>query len=309
MTAFHDPRLRRLIEQTAERLPRDLARRAPAMAAEVEAWTRALPSHGGPADYFLHPLAFPMLLLPWWLERSRGEIDVELQADLVTSTVSGYYYIRMIDDLMDGDAGARVELLPALGFFHTRFQSAYQKWFAADHPFWETFERVWCQSAEASMLDARLESFDAESFRRVAARKICAAKIPLTAVCHHRGWLDLLEPWLELVDLLGCWHQMTNDVFDWHKDLSHGNRTYFLCRAESERRQGEPVAAWVARDGFAWGCGLLEEWAAELRRRAGDLGSDDLAAYLDERRRLYDRRKASATSGLRALGKLAEVLG
>ena len=304
---LHDHRLRHLIEDATADLPREMARCAPAMAPEVEVWMRALPTHGGPVDYFLHPQAFPMLLLPWWLERSHGDVDIDLQADLVTSTISGYYYIRMIDDLMDGDAGASVDLLPALGFFHTRFQSAYHKWFPTDHAFWQTFDQVWCQSAEASMLDARLESFDAESFRQVAARKICAAKIPLAAVCHLRGWLDLLEPWQDLVDLLGCWHQMTNDVFDWYKDLSHGNRTYFLSRAESER-QGEPVTAWVARDGFAWGCDLLEEWAAELRHRAGDLASDDLAAYLTERRRLYDRRKAQATNGLRALDTLTRAL-
>jgi hypothetical protein len=302
---IYDPRLRQLISEATARIPREMAAMAPAMAVEMEAWMHGLPSHGGPADYFLHPLAFPMFLLPWWLEESRGAVDLVLEADLVASTVSGYYYIRMIDDLMDGDVDASLHLLPGLGFFHTRFQGAYQKWFPAGHPFWADFDRVWCQSAEASMLDASLETIDIATFQRVAARKICAAKIPLAAVCHHRGWSDAREPWWELVDLLGCWHQMTNDVFDWHKDLNHGNRTCFLCQAGPE----ESVVTWVVREGFAWGCALLEGWAAELQRKAVELGSKELVTYLAERQRLYDERKARALSGLGALGKLAEVMG
>ena len=56
-----------------------------------------------PEAYFLHPEAFPMVLLPWWLESTIHEPPARgFQRDIVYSSVSGYYFVRMIDDLMDG---------------------------------------------------------------------------------------------------------------------------------------------------------------------------------------------------------------
>ena len=55
------------------------------------------------ADYFLHPVAFPLMLLPWWLERQlREQYSTSFQEDLIISNASLYYYIRLVDNVMDG---------------------------------------------------------------------------------------------------------------------------------------------------------------------------------------------------------------
>ena len=73
---------------------------------------RQLAGSDASADYFCKPHAFPMLQLPWWLERTlRPAPDLALQRDLARSTMCGYYYIRMIDNVMDGHATVEPGLL------------------------------------------------------------------------------------------------------------------------------------------------------------------------------------------------------
>jgi hypothetical protein len=222
--------------------------------------------------------------------------------------VNGYYYIRLLDNLMDGHATVELKLLPAAGFFHTQFQMAYQRYFEHSHPFWDFFARTWFYSAEATLHDAQLERVDEAQFRKVASQKVCAAKIPLAAVCYHSEREDLIEPWSSFLDALGGWHQMWNDVFDWNKDLKYHTRTYFLTEAEQRKRPEEGVAAWVVREGFEWGVSVLQTWMEELKARAKPLNSPDLLVYLDQREAMLARQREEVAVGLRHLSKLAEVM-
>ena len=150
----------------------------------VPNWMNAMHQEG-PANYFKHTLSFPMLLLPWWAEKTiRPRPDTAFQADIVHSTINGYYFIRLIDNLMDGHATVEMDLLPALGYFHTQFQAAYQWHFEHDHPFWEFFKTAWFHSAAVTMKDSSLTDLDQDQFVQVAARKTYAARIPLAAVCY-----------------------------------------------------------------------------------------------------------------------------
>src|SRR6187399_834062 len=77
---------------------------APTLAAHARSWQRELTGGAAPEAYFLHPEAFPLVLLPWWLESTIHEPrSAGFQRDVVYSSVSGYYFVRMIDDLMDHD--------------------------------------------------------------------------------------------------------------------------------------------------------------------------------------------------------------
>ena len=268
--------LSQIITQAIVRLQTDLHQAAPVMAAQVVPWLESLAGSARPEDYFKHPLAFPALLLPWWVEQSLGPSpDLALQADLAYSTINGYYYIRLIDNLMDGHATVERELLPALNFFHTQFQSTYLPHFPADHPFWPDFTAIWLRSGEAAMEDAALATIDEVAFTRVAAQKVCAAKIPVAAICYRRHRPDLIAPWTEAVDLLGGWHQFLNDLFDWHKDLARQTTTYFLSEAERRRHADELVVSWVAREGFAWGIDQAQGWMSRLKSQAEALNSPD----------------------------------
>jgi hypothetical protein len=270
---------------------------------------RELSGSAQPADYFLHPLSFPMLLLPWWAEKARRPApDLSFQADLAYSTLCGYYYIRLIDNVMDGDVKVDPKLLPALSFFHNQFQFAYQRHFSASHPFWKHFHRLWLRSAECAMRDASLPDSDQALFMQFAAQKVCAAKIPVAAVCFRDERPDLIGEWFPVVDLLGCWHQMMNDLFDWRKDMDHCNQTFFLSEARRRKAEDEPVDAWVIREGFAWGCDILHTWMDELKERVQHLPSAGLLAYLEAREALLSEREAKIQAGFQTMARLLTVL-
>lgn len=305
---MYDAQLSTLISTSLARLQGEMVGAAPTMARHVTRWMAHLAGSTSLEHYFKHPQAFPALLLPWWLEKSLGEMpNLDFQADLVYSTINGYYAIRLADNLMDGHATVELQLLPALNFFQTQFQAAYQPWFAAGHPFWDFFRATWFHSAEVTLQDALLTEIDAVQFEQIAAQKTSAAKIPLAAVCHRYGQLDRLEPWSRLVDLLGCWHQFLNDLFGWHRDHERRTVTYFLSEAERRRRPDEPVLGWVVREGFDWGMAQAEGWMSALQALAQELNSRELIAYLEAREEMLQRQAAEASAGLAALGKLAAV--
>lgn len=306
---MYDQGLSSIITAALVRLVSELERSGPSMAQQVLSWMEDWSSPLRPEDAFKHPLSFPMLLLPWWSEKSLHENpDPAFQADLVYSTINGYYYIRLIDNLMDGHATVELKLLPALNFFHTQFQIPYQRYFDHDHPFWESFTRVWFHSAEVTIKDASLMEIDREQFTHVAAQKTCAVKIPIAAVCYRYAKPDLMAPWARFVDLFGCWHQMQNDVFDWLKDARHHTPTYFLSEAERRKEPTEPVAEWVIREGFDWGIGVLDGWMTELKTLAGDLVSPGLVNYLEEREAMMRQRKEEVARGLESATRLLALL-
>ncbi|MCB0212064.1 MAG: hypothetical protein KDJ52_22165 [Anaerolineae bacterium] len=307
-STMYPSQLSHSITQAIERLQTEMEQAAPVMAAQVIPWQVKLAGKLQPEAYFMHPLAFPALLLPWWTETALGEpSDPTLQAELAYSTINGYYHIRLIDNLMDGHATVERELLPALNFFHTQFQSAYHPYFPADHPFWAFFNATWFRSGEAAMEDAALMDIDEATFKRVAAQKVCAAKIPVAAVCYRHNRADAIAPWADFIDHLGGWHQFRNDLFDWHKDMAQQTTTYFLCEAERRRRADESLISWVAREGFAWGIDTAQAWLANLKTTAQTLNSPDLLDYLTTRESMLLTERDKIASGLQSLAKLAKL--
>ena len=278
---------------------------APFMGERVRAW---LEDQFGTAEIgalFTRVDAFPVLLLPWWLEATVREPDPALHRDICTSTISGYLYIRLIDNLMDGDAPADVGLLPALGFLHSKFTEPYHRRFVAGHDFWTDFLEVWVGAAEVTMQDHALSTIDRSTFERASARKTGAAKIPIAAIAHSLDRPDLLPDWYRLVDLFGCWHQMLNDVLGWRRDLRHGATTYFLSVGASS----DPVETWFVREGFGWAMGELDQWMDGLRELADELASPGLHRYLDTRRNHLNEQAARISSGLKALQSLGDLVG
>ncbi len=304
--AIDDPALRELIHAAADRLCAEMTLAAPYMAGQVMDWGKSLAGSAQLADYFLHPAAFPSLALPWWLEKTlRPAPDLSFQTDLIYSTLNGYYYIRLLDNLMDGDTTVEQKLLPAAAFFHTQFQAVYQPYFEPTHPFWGVFKRVWFHAAESTLRDAQLDDIDLELFNQVAGQKLSPVKIPLAAVCYRYGCPDRISPWSDFCDRLGSWHQMWNDLFSWNADLRYHIRTYFLCEAERRKRAGETVMGWIAREGFAWGNEALQSWLVDLKTTAVALNSPALNAYLDQCAARLRQKQAEVED---SLPKLAAVM-
>lgn len=298
--------LKSLIGQGIAQLDKRLAAGMPHSAAAIGLWMRGLAPHGDRAAYFTHPLAFPALLLPWWVDSTlTGAPADDLLADVTRSTMSGYYAIRLIDNVMDGEATVEPGLLPALNFFHSQFQAAYQPHFAAEHPFWAQFERFWLGSADVSLRENQLAALDEAQFWQLSAQKVSAAKIPVAAVCHHRGQPDAFAPWAALIDRLGGWHQLHNDLFDWQRDAQRGGVTWFLSEAAHRQRPSEPLAGWVAREGFFWGIDMLRQGMAQLQTQAAALDSPPLADWLRQREAMLAEAVGRVSPGLALIARLS----
>jgi hypothetical protein len=306
---MYDPELSSLIKTAISRTHTELKQATPFMASQVIPWQRQLSGTDQSEDYFTHPLAFPTILLPWWLEKTLHQPpDSAFQFDLVRSTINGYYYIRLIDNLMDGHATVELRLLPVLGFFYTQVQMAYQRHFPHDHPFWDFFTTVSFQSAEVTMQDANLADIDLVQFRQVSAQKTSGVRIPLAAVCYKYDEPELIARWAQFVDAFACWHQMHNDLFDWPKDLKHGTPTYFLSEANRRRRPTESVLHWNMTEGFDWAVEFILTWMAEARILAQELNSPDLMVYLDQREALFLKQTEEVVDGLQNAVKLLALL-
>ena len=306
----YDAPLSALIGDAFVRLDTRLREHAPTLATHTEAWMRALARGAPPPTYFTHPQAFPMLLLPWWLEgRIGGPRDLPFDGDLIYSTIAGYYAVRMVDELMDRDRPPDATAIPALICFQVEFQLALQRHFPADHPFWAAFTGGTFDSAEMASVDAGLTAIDRDRFVAISARKVAGARLPLQAVAHHRGRTDQIAPWSALVDLLGCWHQMANDIQGWHRDLASGRATYFLTEGAARTGNASAIPAWVVDEGLAWGIAQLDDWMDELIAAAERLECPPLAAYLAGRARTAADEWRALAPSLAAVQGIARSFG
>ena len=136
-------------------------------------------------------------------------------------------------------------------------------------------------------------------FVETCARKTAGATVPLAAVACRAGRPEASQPWSELVERFGRWHQMLNDIRDWARDLALGRATYFL--SEAERRSPGAPASWVLREGIVWGTAELDAWMTDAIDAAAGLGSPPLLAYLEGRKADADQEWRQAMETLATL--------
>jgi hypothetical protein len=304
-----DESLEKIVAVALQRIHASLERGTPFMAQRVRTWMESLwPGHSL-EEYWTHPIGFPLLLAPWWLEETlRRKSDSSFQLELLYSAINMYYQLRLTDNIMDGDVPTDRTLLPALGFFHTEFQRPYHSYFSHEHPFWNYFTKVWFHSAEVTMLDGNMSEFDLVQFQEVAGQKTCAATIPLAAVCYRYERTDVLPAWSHFLERYGWWSQMSNDTFGWLKDSQNNAGTFFLSEARRRAYPDESVTEWVIREGFEWAMETLETWMAELRALAANLQNPAIAEHLDVRAAALAKNKANFSKGLPGLRELYSAL-
>jgi hypothetical protein len=280
---------------------------APAAGGALRSWAAHLSSTARARDYFDDGLSV-MFLVPWWLEkRIRSVPDIRFQERLVESSVNAYYFVRLIDNVMDENAERERNLLPLLGLLHSAFIRPYFDLFPADAAFWDHFDRHWGATMEAAFRDKRLTSLSADDFVKVAAQKTAGVKIPLAAVCCRYERVDLLQPWSAFYDRLAQWQQMANDTFDWIRDLRHGNTTFFLSEGYRQKRTSESVSGWVVRGGFAWAVDWLHDAMWDVRREAAQLDCPELERFLEYRDAEVRDRELEVTSKLAQVAWVADA--
>ncbi len=281
---FYEPELTAIIGRAMRKLSSELASDAPFIADHVSQWLGQKSAASCPTGYFTHLQAVPVILLPWLMEKKINPApDLDFQFSVICSTISGYYFIRLMDDVMDGDEGTKSTLLPGSALFYMNFETPYGRYFPPGSEFWKFVRRTWLSWAEVTIRDAAFDSLDRQDFLQVAGCKCCPGKIPMAAVCMRYGRDSLLPDWCEFYDSFSRWHQFRNDLFDWYRDLKSRNATYFLSEARRRKREGESVTGWFLREGFRWGMAELEQGLVELKRLAARLASRQLEEYVAAR--------------------------
>ncbi len=257
------------------------------LAAGTLAWLGKRCDLLNPAAYFTQVHSLPLLAFPWWLEESiHAPVEVDFQLDLMYSTVNLYYFTRMLDDVMDGHEIQRA-VLPALHPFHVRFMHPYHRLFGPQSPFWQEFHRLLAITVETTATEATLKEFTPGDFLNSTALKATAAAIPIAAVCVRFARLDLLPSWENMFSLFAKWHLMRDDLLDWGVDAKAGNPTWLLSEAQRRRSNGESLAEWMRREGFAWVKQIQKTWLDETIAAAAELNSPGLLNYLLEREKLF----------------------
>ena len=306
-SAVPPDQLEKLVSAACARVQDETARSAPFLCQAVSEWMAHLSSTGRAPDYFLQPRTFPFLRLPLWAARSFAvEPDPEFLADVTYSTINGYYYIRLLDNLMDGHATVELKILPASAFFLTEFQSTYYKYFPAGHPFWDVFRSAWFSASEAVIREMDLDAIHQAEFEQVTVAKLAGARIPLAAVGWRFGAGERLRPWEEFTLALARWVQMEDDLFDWHLDLRHGKTSYFLTKARQSKGP-ESVEAWVIREGFLESVDILQRELSALRSLASPLESEEVISYLDLQEMLLEKQKAGILEAFQVLKDVARI--
>ena len=224
-----------------------------------------------------------MVLLPWWLESTIHEPPARgFQRDIVYSSVCGYYFVRMIDDLMDGDRPVAPALLPILTFYHAEFQQTYYRYFPHGHPFWEACDAATMASAEMASRDVELRIGRAR-FLEISARKIARVGPHLGGLpspSADRPDRSMVQPGRRVRPLAP--NAQRHPGLD--RDLEAGRRV--LPLAGGGRRGRGRIRGRVGDGDAGVGAAQLEEPMGELLELAQGLGSPTLTMYLEERRTL-----------------------
>ena len=292
-----------LARGAVDRLKQTFSTHSPALWLEVRAWMRTLSPAPAAHRYFTTDWGYPLLELPRFVATARGvRPNRRFERDLAYASVCGYYCIRLVDDELDGEtrgAGQRA-LFSAL--LANEFPRAFMPYFGANTRFFRELTRDWVGCFDVTLRDARLPDIDLATFCAISARKTGAARIPMRAAVLFYGDGARLQRWLTLVERLGRFVQMADDVLDWSTDLDRGEgSTYFLCEGRRRKRRRESLPEWVLREGLGWAEQLCDGWLNELAELAAALDAQAFSELIGRRRQklagnLQAMRRVLATS-------------
>jgi hypothetical protein len=307
---MNDPLLDRIVTRAGARLAADLQRDLPVAGPKLRRHLRRVPSLTN-AALSLRPQAFPIFEIPYWMTpASARRKDAAFQEDMAYSTFSGYYAIRLIDNVTDRDGPKELlALLPTAGYFHWRFLQPYLKYFPDGHPFWPEFHRVWSEQAELTAEDALARNITRDDFERVSARKFGAIKVPVAAVAFRYNRPALRKPWYAFVDALGSFVQLWNDFLDWRHDADHGIVTLLQSESRRRRARGETHVDWFLREGFAWSSDRLRIDMRKVVKQGHRLQNRGLTGWLATREALLKQQLSVLARDPAATGKGSFSLG
>lgn len=248
--------------------------------------------------------------LPGWLGGAFG-LDEAAVADLTLANVLGLAYIKLQDDLIDGDTGeddrATAVLLAAV--LHRKWLLVYAGLFLGSSPFWGYFERdmaQWTRATWASRQDSPkpFAAWGQDELlvlgHRGAPLKICAA-----AACLLSDRAELIPSLEAALDHLLTGAVLFDHALDWGGDLASGRYNAFISYASARpqtpdqqeaNRQAVTQEILVGRAGRPYFLRLRRELdaAQTLARQVGCAELARFVLWLRGETISYSRRMAAA---------------
>lgn len=272
----------------------ELARGAPALHRAVEDWLDDAFGRDPIAEALAGQDAFPMLLIPWWIDGGAGEPNRQLHRLTTYSTMNGCLFTRLIGDVAADDELAGSGILAALGFFHLEFLRPYRRLFPSGHRFWDDLRSIWIDAAATTFESARPAHVDRAAFEQLAAVDTGVVRVPIAAVWHYGGAaVDTRKRWDEFAAAMGRWQRLADEMLGWRRHLAAGAASYFL--SEGRRQRPDAVEAWASADGVAWATAELAAVMHRLKDLAVELDATEALWYLEERQ----ERVAARVAGMR----------
>ena len=191
-----DAVLEEFVSNAFRRFDANLEAALPRSTPKLREFLRRVPTR---PEHVVYARGFPHVVLPYWLSPTRRRVaDAEFQTDVIYSSISGYYSIRLCDNIADNDCPPELrKLAPCTLYFDSEAIRPYMKHFPANHEFWSLLDTFLAQQAEASAADGLLDDVDAETFASLSSRKFTGTKIPLAAVrFRYPGLESSFEQWL-----------------------------------------------------------------------------------------------------------------
>ncbi len=172
--------------------------------------------------------------LPGWLGEAL-DLPAVPTADLTLANVYGLAYVRLQDDLADGEMAEedRPVALLLSTVLYQKWLQVYARLFSEDSPFWSFFERYMDQWVAATLDSHRLPTVAFQGYhdgdlRRLGDRgaplKICAIGVCLLA--EREELIPQLESALDHL-LIGA--VLFDHVRDWTEDLASGQYNAFVA--------------------------------------------------------------------------------
>ena len=211
----------------------------------------------------LNRIATPNWTLEWYLPRWLGDafgLPADLTQTLVLSNVYGLSYVRLQDDLVDGEVDrvsweSTILLAAAL---HHLWMSQYVQLFAGTSPFWRYFEEFMAQWLRATLRSNEPPAIDFQSYREENFLRLAERGAPLKICCAGACLLasrrELIAPLTSAVDHFLVSAVLLDHAKDWADDLAAGRYNVFVAyvspqpqgpdQQENHRRQVLEEICW-----------------------------------------------------------------
>ena len=186
--------------------------------------------------------------LPGWLGDAL-RLPAVSTADLTLANVYGLAYVRLRDDLVDGEIpeGDRRTILMLATVLYQKWLLMYTGLFPGGSPFWASFERYMAQWAGATLHNDRppaknFSEYDDLDLHHLGARgaplKICAA-----GACLLAGRDELIPQLEAALDHLLIGAVLLDHARDWTEDLAAGRYNAFVAHASPLAQTAEHAEA------------------------------------------------------------------